>query len=97
MENEKRRIKYFIVNTKVQMEFFIICIIALLPIVLLYFHLNSRNELINDFNNNKILTCTTRELILEVSKEDKYSVDGYYFLKGKTKLPVSKCEVKKDN
>ena len=51
----------------------------------------------NDFNNNKILTCTTRELILEVSKEDKYSVDGYYFLKGKTKLPVSKCEVKENN
>ncbi|MGE4444679.1 MAG: hypothetical protein AB7E37_06920 [Candidatus Altimarinota bacterium] len=95
--NEKRRTKYFIVNTKVEIEFFIIIIIALIPIALLFFHLNSRNEIINDFNNNKILTCTTRELILEVSKEDKYSVDGYYFLKGKTKLPVSKCEVKKDN
>lgn len=95
--NEKRRTKYFIVNTKVEIEFFIIIIIALIPIALLYFHLNSRNEIINDFNNNKILTCKTRELILEVSKEDKYSVDGYYFLKGKTKLPVSKCEVKEDN
>ena len=31
------------------------------------------------------------------SKEDKYIVDGYYFLKGKTKLPVLKCEVKEDN
>ena len=95
--NEKCRTKYFIVNTKVEIEFFIIIIIALIPIALLYFHLNSRNEIINDFNNNKILTCTTRELILEVSKEDKYILDDYYFLKGKTKLPVSKCEVKKDN
>ena len=94
---EKRRIKYFIVNTRVQLEFFIIIIIALIPIVFLYFHLNSRDEIINDFNDNKILTCKTRELILEVSKEDKYSVDGYYFLKGKTKLPVSKCTVQKDN
>ena len=68
--NEKRRTKYFIVNTKVEIEFFIIIIIALIPIALLYFHLNSRNEIINDFNNNKILTCITRELILEVSKED---------------------------
>ena len=46
--NEKRRIKYFIVNTIVQLEFFIIIIIALIPIVFLYFHLNSRNEIIND-------------------------------------------------
>ena len=52
--NEKRRTKYFIVNTKVEIEFFIIIIIALIPIALLYFHLNSRNEIINDFNNNKI-------------------------------------------
>lgn len=95
--NEKRRTKYFIVNTKVEIEFFIIIIIALIPIALLYFHLNSRNEIINDFNNNKILTCITRELILEVSKEDNYILDDYYFLKGKTKLPVSKCEVKEDN
>ena len=95
--NEKRRTKYFIVNTKVEIEFFIIIIIALIPIALLYFHLNSRNEIINDFNNNKILTCTTRELILEISKEDNYVLNDYYFLKGKTKVPVSKCEVKEDN
>ena len=95
--NEKRRSKYFIVNTKVEIEFFIIIIIALIPIALLNFHLNSRDEIINDFNNNKVLTCKTRELILEVSKEDNYILDGYYFLKGKTKLPVSKCEVKEDN
>ena len=94
---EKRRSKYFNVNTRVELEFFIVIIIALIPIALLYFHLNSRDEIINDFNNNKILTCKTRELILEVSKEDNYILDGYYFLKGKTKLPVSKCEVKKDN
>ena len=91
---EKRRTKYFIVNTRVQLEFFIIIIIALIPIVFLYFHLNSRDEIINDFNNNKILTCKTRELTLEISKEDKYTVDGYYFVKGKTKLPVSNCELK---
>ena len=36
--NEKRRTKYFIVNTKVEIEFFIIIIIALIPIALLYFH-----------------------------------------------------------
>ena len=63
---EKRRIKYFIVNTRVQLEFFIIIIIALIPIVFLYFHLNSRDEIINDFNNNKILTCKTRELQLRM-------------------------------
>ena len=57
--NKKRRTKYFIVNTKVEIEFFIIIIIALIPIALLYFHLNSRNEIINDFNNNKIFINVT--------------------------------------
>ena len=57
--NEKRRTKYFIVNTKVEIEFFIIIAIALIPIALLYFHLNSRNEIINDFNNNKIFINVT--------------------------------------
>ena len=57
--NEKRRTKYFIVNTKVEIEFFIIIIIALIPIALLYFHLNSRDEIINDFNNNKIFINVT--------------------------------------
>ena len=56
---EKRRSKYFIVNTRVELEFFIIIIIALIPIALLYFHLNSRNEIINDFNNNKIFINVT--------------------------------------
>ena len=57
--NEKRRTKYFIVNTKVEIEFFIIIIIALIPIALLNFHLNSRDEIINDFNNNKIFINVT--------------------------------------
>lgn len=92
--NEKRRTKYFIVNTKVEIDFFTIIIIVLIPIAYLYFHLNSRDELINDFNNNKTLTCKIGELILEVSKEDGYILDGYHLLKGKTKFAISKCEVK---
>ncbi len=91
---EKRLKEYETTNDKVISRFFLINLIVFIPIVYLYYHLNSRDEIINDFNSNKTLTCKTRELILEVSKEDKYSVEGYYFLKGKTKIPVSKCTLK---
>jgi hypothetical protein len=91
---EKRRIKYFIVNNRVQLQFLFTSFITIIPIIALYFHINTRNEIIENFNKNKILTCTTKDLILDVSKEDNYILDEFYFIKDKTKIPVLKCEVK---
>ena len=91
---EKRRIKYFIVNTRVQLQFLYTNFIVLVPIAALYFHLGHRDEIINDFRSNKILTCTLQNLIIDVSNQDSWKIDDSYFIKDKSKIPISKCEKK---
>jgi hypothetical protein len=54
---EKRRIKYYVTNTRVQLKFLYTNFIVLIPIVVLYFHIQDRDKSINDFRANKILTC----------------------------------------
>ena len=51
---EKRRIKYYITNTRVQLKFLYTNFIVLVPFVGLYFHLGDRDKSINDFRANKI-------------------------------------------
>ncbi|WP_420061032.1 hypothetical protein ACOAK2_11770 (plasmid) [Aliarcobacter butzleri] len=52
-----------------------------LPFIVLYFHLNERANLIDDFNNNKELICNMGSLKIDVSKADNWSVDKNSFLK----------------
>lgn len=92
--NENKVKKYEFTNDKIKTRFLITTISLLIPIVVLYFHLNSRDEIIDDFNNNKVLTCNLRNIIIDISKEDKYYIEDYNFVKGKTKIAVSKCEIK---
>lgn len=54
---EKRRIKYYVTNTRVQLKFLYTNFIVLIPIAVLYFHIQDRDKSINDFRANKILTC----------------------------------------
>ena len=64
------------------------------PLIVLYFHLNERANVIDDFNNNKELICNMSSLKIDVSKADNWSVDKNSFLKGSTSIPVTKCEIK---
>ena len=91
---EKRRIKYYVTNTRVQLKFLYTNFIVLIPIVVLYFHIQDRDKSINDFRANKILTCTLKNLVIDVSKKDDWKIEGYSFIKGKTEIPVTKCEIK---
>lgn len=91
---EKRRIKYYITNTRVQLKFLYTNFIVLVPFVGLYFHLGDRNKSINDFRANKILTCTLKNLVIDVSNKDDWKIEDYSFIKGKTQIPVTKCEIK---
>ena len=50
---EKRRIKYYITNTRVQLKFLYTNFIVLVPFVGLYFHLGDRDKSINDFNKSE--------------------------------------------
>ena len=91
---EKRRIKYNIINEKILIKFLYTNFIVLVPIAALYFHLGDRDKSINDFRANKILTCTLKSLVIDVSKQDDWKIEDYSFIKGKTQIPVTKCEIK---
>ena len=62
--------------------------------VKLYFHLNERANVIDDFNNEKEFICNYKSLKIDVSKSDNWSVDKNSFFKGSTSIPVTKCEIK---
>ena len=92
--NEKRLKKYEYLSSKIRTQFFIILVIFLFPLVALYFHLNERANVIDDFNNNKELICNMSSLKIDVSKADNWSVSKNYFIKSSTSIPVTKCEIK---
>lgn len=92
--NEKRLKKYEYLSSKIRTQFFIILVIFLFSLVALYFHLNERANVIDDFNNNKELICNMSSLKIDVSKADNWSVDKNSFFKGSTSIPVTKCEIK---
>ena len=92
--NEKRLKKYEYLSSKIRTQFFIILVILLFPLIVLYFHLNERANVIDDFNNNKELICNYKSLKIDVSKADNWSVDKNSFFKGSTSIPVTKCEIK---
>ncbi len=92
--NEKRLKKYEYLSSKLRTQFFIILVILLFPLIVLYFHLNERANVIDDFNKNKELICNMSSLKIDVSKADNWSVDKNSFLKGSTSIPVTKCEIK---
>ena len=91
---EKRRIKYYVTNTRVQLKFLYTNFIVLIPIVVLYFHIQDRDKSINDFRANKILTCNLKDLVIDVSNKDDWKIEDYYFIKGKIQIPITKCEIK---
>ena len=92
--NEKRLKKYEYLSSKIRTQFFIILVILLFPLIVLYFHLNERANVIDDFNKNKEFICNMSSLKIDVSKADNWSVDKNSFLKGSTSIPVTKCEIK---
>ena len=92
--NEKRLKKYEYLSSKIRTQFFILLVVFSLPFIVLYFHLNERANLINEFNNNKELICTIKPLKIDVSKADAWIVDNNSFIKGSTIIPVTKCEIK---
>ena len=92
--NEKRLKKYEYLSSKIRTQFFIILVIFLIPLVALYFHLNERANVIDDFNNNRELICNMSSLKIDVSKADNWSVSKNYFIKSSTSIPVTKCEIK---
>jgi len=54
-----------------------------------------RFDITNDFNSNKTIICKVHDIKIEVSKADGWIIDdSYKFVKGPTRLIISRCETK---
>ena len=95
--NEKRLKKYEYLSSKIRTQFFIILVIFLLPLIVLYFYLNERANIIDDFNNNKELICNMSSLKIDVSKELAYEFDkkrAYQITNGVNIFTIYNCDIK---
>ena len=91
---EKRATKYRYVKEKVESHFLYILFLFVCPLIFLYFHLEDRDEILNNFNSNKELICKVQSTKINVSKKDNWIYEDYYFIKGDSKIITTKCEEK---
>ena len=93
--NQNRLDKYSKTNEKiVPWTLFIIFLISI-PILYILFIEKVRDDITNDFNSNKTIICKVHDIKIEVSKADGWIIDdSYKFVKGPTKLIISRCETK---
>ena len=92
--NEYRASKFRFVEDKIVANTIYIIFLFLLPIVNLYFLLQSRDEVLNSFNANKEIICNVGSTKIDVSKKDNWIYEDYYFIKGESNIVTTKCEVK---
>ena len=93
--NQNRLNKYNETNEKiVPWTLFIIFLISI-PILYILFIEKVRVDITNDFNSNKTIVCKVHDIKIEVSKDDDWIIDdSYKFVKGPTKLIISRCDTK---
>ena len=92
--NEYRASKFRFVEDKIVANTIYVIFLFLLPIVNLYFLLQSRDEVLNSFNANKEIICKVGFTKIDVSKKDNWIYEDYYFVKGESNIVTTKCEVK---
>ena len=92
--NEYRASKFRFIEDKIVANTIYVIFLFLLPIVNLYFLLQSRDEVLNSFNSNKEIICKVGSTKIYVSKKDNWIYEDYYFIKDETKIVTTKCEEK---
>lgn len=93
--NQNRLNKYNETNVKIFIWTLFIIFLISIPILYILFIEKVRVDITNDFNSNKTIVCKVHDLKIEVSKDDRWIIDdSYKFVKGPTKLIISRCETK---
>lgn len=92
--NEYRASRLRFIEDKITANIIYIIFLFIMPIIALYFSLQSRDEVLNSFNSNKELICKVGSLKIDVSKKDNWIYEDYYFVKDETKIVTTKCEEK---
>lgn len=92
--NEYRASKLRFIEDKITANIIYIVFLSIIPIIALYFSLQTRDEVLNSFNANKDLICKVGSTKINVSKKDNWIYEDYYFVKGESNIVTTKCEVK---
>ncbi|MEV9526362.1 hypothetical protein [Aliarcobacter butzleri] len=93
--NQNRLNKYNETNLKIFIWALFIIFLISIPILYILFIEKVRVDITNDFNSNKTIVCKVHDIKIEVSKDDEWIIDdSYKFVKGPTKLIISRCETK---
>ena len=92
--NEYRASKLRFIEDKITANIIYIVFLFIVPIIALYFSLQTRDEVLNSFNANKDLICKVGSTKINVSKKDNWIYEDYYFVKGESNIVTTKCEVK---
>lgn len=93
--NQNRLNKYNETNVKIFIWALFIIFLISIPILYILFIEKVRVDITNDFNSNKTIVCKVHDIKIEVSKDDEWIIDdSYKFVKGPTRLIISRCETK---
>ena len=92
--NKNRASKLRFIEDKITANIIYIIFLFIMPIIALYFSLQTRDEILNSFNSNKELICKVGSLKIDVSKKDNWIYEDYYFIKGDSKIITTKCQEK---
>ena len=92
--NEYRASRLRFIEDKIIANIIYLGFLFIVPIIALYFSLQTRDEVLNSFNANKDLICKVGSTKINVSKKDNWIYEDYYFIKDETKIVTTKCEEK---
>jgi len=92
--NEYRASRLRFIEDKIIANIIYLGFLFIVPIIALYFSLQTRDEVLNSFNANKDLICKVGSTKINVSKKDNWIYEDYYFVKGESNIVTTKCEVK---
>lgn len=92
--NEYRASRLRFIEDKIIANIIYLGFLFIVPIIALYFSLQTRDEVLNSFNANKEVICKVGSTKINVSKKDNWIYEDYYFIKDETKIVTTKCEEK---
>ena len=94
MNQNHRASKQRFVEEKIRLKMIYLLFLFIMPLIAIYFHIQTRDDILNSFNADKELVCKVGNLKINVSKKDNWIYEDYYFIKGDSKIVTTKCEDK---
>jgi hypothetical protein len=92
--NDKRIKIYQITKDKLENQLIYTLFIFAIPFLALLGYLNDKEDIVNAFNANKELICTSKDIKVNLLKNDNWLYEESYFIKDDSKILFSKCKIK---